>query len=390
MMNRSRTPLWSLLLAVLLMTGCTNLGYYVQAASGHHEVMHAAVPISELIRDPGSDPDLKRKLADVQAIRDFASRELGLPDNDSYRAYADLGRPYVLWNVFAAPAFSLDAKRWCLLMVGCVSYRGYYGREDAESLAAELRQQGYDTFVGGVPAYSTLGYFKDPVLNTFLRLGTFEVARTVFHELAHQLIFVPGDTQFNESFASTVETEGMRRWLARHATPEQRAAFETQRLRKAAFTDLLRDHCRKFRALYESPRSPAEQHPAKAALLADLRRGYADLKAGWGGYSGYDPFFGDDLNNAKLASLSLYNEWIPAFEALLAEQDHDLPRFYRRVEELAALDPNNRYQALAQLLPVSPGSSPSFASTAAGAAEDALQLASTTAGSLSRLPGGRD
>ncbi|MEF8705198.1 MAG: aminopeptidase [Candidatus Accumulibacter sp. UW27] len=372
------------------MTGCTNLGYYVQAASGHHEVMHAAVPISELIRDPGSDPDLKRKLADVQAIRDFASRELGLPDNDSYRAYADLGRPYVLWNVFAAPAFSLDAKRWCLLMVGCVSYRGYYGREDAESLAAELRQQGYDTFVGGVPAYSTLGYFKDPVLNTFLRLGTFEVARTVFHELAHQLIFVPGDTQFNESFASTVETEGMRRWLARHATPEQRAAFETQRLRKAAFTDLLRDHCRKFRALYESPRSPAEQHPAKAALLADLRRGYADLKAGWGGYSGYDPFFGDDLNNAKLASLSLYNEWIPAFEALLAEQDHDLPRFYRRVEELAALDPNNRYQALAQLLPVSPGSSPSFASTAAGAAEDALQLASTTAGSLSRLPGGRD
>ncbi|MEF8734322.1 MAG: aminopeptidase [Candidatus Accumulibacter meliphilus] len=359
MLNRLRRnahwlPLLPLLAALLV--GCGNAGYYAQAVGGHLAVMRASTPIDALLHDPADDPRLKNQLQEAQAIRDFASRELALPENHSYRSYADLGRPYVVWNVFAAPELSLQAKTWCLWMVGCVSYRGYYEQREAEELAVELREQGYDTYVAGVPAYSTLGYFDDPLLNTFLRFGTPEVARIIFHELAHQQLFVKDDSLFNESFATAVENEGMRRWLAANAAPEQRAVFETQRARKAAFAALMQAYRERFRALYDadgadSTRPTVEQRAAKAALFHDLRRDYAELKAGWGGYAGYDRFFADDLNNAKLVSLALYNELVPAFEALLAQQDYDLPQFYQRVASLAALDKAARHEALMQLLP---------------------------------------
>lgn len=345
-----RTSALLLMLAVLL-AGCSNLGYYAQAIGGHLDILASTHPISDIIGDPASDPGLKKKLQDVQAIREFASRELGLPDNNSYRTYADVGRPFVVWNVFAVPEFSLNPKHWCLLMVGCVSYRGYYDKHDAERLAAELRQEGYDTFIGGVAAYSTLGYFDDPVLNTILRQGTAQVAHIVFHELAHQLLFVKDDTLFNESFATAVENEGMRRWLAVHATPEQRAAFATQQNRRVAFTELMREYLEKFYALYETTRSVDQQRDAKAELLDALRHRYADLKLSWNGYAGYDAFFGEDLNNAKLASLSLYSELLPAFEVLLERQDHDLPQFYQGVAALAALGKEARRSALTGLLP---------------------------------------
>lgn len=347
-------PLRPLLLAAALampLAGCGNLGYYAQAVGGHFDVMGAARPIDEIVRDPAGDPALQAQLREALAIREFATRELGLPDNGSYRNYADLGRPFVLWNVFAAPEFSLQARSWCMLMVGCVNYRGYYAREDAERLAAELREEGYDTFVGGVPAYSTLGWFDDPVLNTFLRPGTLEVARTVFHELAHQLVFVRDDTVFNESFATAVENEGLRRWTAGHLAAAQRAGFEAQRARKEALVGLLRDYRKRFRQLYETPRAADLQRRAKADLLAALRVDYAALKAGWGGYAGYDKVLGADFNNATLVSFALYGELVPAFEALLAQEQHDLQRFYRRVSELAALDKDERHGALARLLP---------------------------------------
>ena len=336
---------------VVLCAGCSDLGYYVQALGGHLEVMRAAQPINEMMRDQAGDALLKTSLADVQAIRQFASRQLGLPDNGSYRSYADIGRSYVVWNVFAAPAFSLQPKPWCLMIVGCVNYRGYYNMLDAQRLAAELRAEGYDTYVGGVPAYSTLGYFSDPVLNTFLRLGSAEVARTVFHELAHQLIFVPDDSVFNESFATAVESEGLRRWLAGHATLAQRTAFEAQRQRKKAFAALMRAYRNKFNALYAVDRPMAGQSQAKAELFDTLRHDYAGLKASWGGYAGYDSFFGEDLNNAKLASVALYSELVPAFEALLAEEHYVLPRFYQRVASLAALDKVARHSMLSRFLP---------------------------------------
>lgn len=344
------------MLAVLVagsLAGCSNIGYYAQAIGGHIQLMRATQPISDVLQDPASDPALAKKLAEVQAMREFASRELGLPDNNSYRSYADVGRPYVVWNVFATPEFSLEPKRWCVPVAGCVNYRGYYDREDAERLAAELREEGYDTFVGGVAAYSTLGYFDDPVLNTFLRLGTLEVARTVFHELAHQLIYVRDDSTFNESFATTVEKAGMRRWLARHGTPEQRAAFELQQQRKAAFTGLIRDGREKAVALYASNGFAERKRDAKAELFGALRQDYTRLKAGWGGYSGYDRFFGEGLNNAKLASLALYSELVPAFDRLLKIENHDLPRFYQRVATLAALDKEARRRALTELVSAS-------------------------------------
>ena len=344
------------MLAILLansLAGCSSVGYYAQAIGGHLEMMRASQPIRDVMQDPAGDPVLAKKLAEVQTMREFASRELGLPDNNSYRSYADVGRPYVVWNVFAAPEFSLEPKRWCVPVAGCVNYRGYYDREDAERLAAELREEGYDTFVGGVAAYSTLGYFDDPVLNTFLRLGTLEVARTVFHELAHQLIYVHDDSTFNESFATTVEKAGMRLWLARHGTPEQRAAFELQQERKTAFVGLIRDGRNKAVALYASNGFAERKRDAKAGLFGALRQDYTLLKAGWGGYSGYDRFFGEDLNNAKLASLALYSELVPAFDRLLETENHDLPRFYQRVTTLAALDKEARRRALAELVPAS-------------------------------------
>ncbi len=331
--------------------GCGNLAYYAQAIGGHLDVMRAARPIVDLLADPGGDPVLGRQLREVQAIRDFASGELALPDNGSYRRYADLGRPYVVWNVFAAPEFSLMPKRWCMLMVGCVNYRGYYGREEAERLAADLHAEGFDAYVGGVAAYSTLGWFDDPVLNTFLRHGTLEVARTVFHELAHQIVFVRDDTSFNESFATAVENEGLRRWTAGPAAAAQRAAFEANLARKAAIAKLLADYRKKFQALYATDRGADRQRRAKADLFAALGRDYAELKAGWGGYAGYDRIFGTDFNNAKLAAFSLYNEWVPAFEVLLEQEQRDLPRFYRRVALLAALDKEARRCALGRLLP---------------------------------------
>jgi len=346
----------ALLLLASVATGCSHLAYYAQATSGHLEVIRLGRPLQEVINSPLSDPELKQQLRVVQAVRDFASRELGLPDNNSYRVYADLGRPYVVWNVFAAAEFSVEPLRWCLLVVGCVAYRGYYQRQDAEHLASELRQEGNDTVVAGVAAYSTLGYFDDPVLNTFLRLGTLEVARIIFHELAHQVVFVAGDTAFNEAFATAVENEGMRRWLRAHATPDQIAAFAAQQQRRAAVSALMTDYRARFTTLYRTQRPVDQLREEKAALFSALRADYAQLRAAWGGYSGFDALFGADLNNARLASLSLYDELLPAFERLLADLRHNLLRFYQHVAALAALDRAARRVALEQIVSLQPSS----------------------------------
>lgn len=334
----------ALLLAGLL-GACSNLAYYGQAIGGHLQVMRAARPIPRLLDDPATEPGLRTQLEKVAAIREFASRELSLPDNGSYRAYADLGRPYVVWNVFAARPFSIKPEEWCLFIVGCVNYRGYYDRAAAERFAAELREQGLETYIADIPAYSTLGFFNDPVLNTFLRFGEQEVARIVFHELAHQQVFVAGDSAFNESFATTVENEGMRRWLQRMGTPEQRQRFEQWQQRKAQFLALIAECRKRLAEIYAQPLQDEEKSRAKAATLADLQHAYAGLRAEWG-RGGYDDFFGQGLNNAKLGAVSLYTGLLPAFEALLAEEGHNLARFYRRVEALARLSKTERQEAL--------------------------------------------
>jgi predicted aminopeptidase len=335
----------------LAVVGCTNIAYYAQAVEGQMRLMLGTRPIPEVVNDAATDPGLRKQLERAISIRDFASRELALPNNGSYRSYTDLGRPFVVWNVFAAPEFSVDPQQWCLVFIGCVNYRGYYDKNKADLYAGELRQAGIDTYVGGVPAYSTLGYFKDPVLNTFLRFGDQEVAHIIFHELAHQLVYAEGDSTFNESFATTVEYEGLRRWLTRSAAPEGLRNFEMQQERKAQFQRLVADSRDKLRAIYLSSLAPDEKRRAKTKVIAAMKQNYTDLKASWDGYSGYDQWFSQPLNNATLGSVTMYTQWVPAFQALLEQEGGNLPRFYLRVAALAHLPKTERSAALNQFIP---------------------------------------
>ncbi|MBI3478762.1 MAG: aminopeptidase [Nitrosomonadales bacterium] len=343
-------------LLCLFFAGCTSVAYYAQAVQGQMRLMVGARPIPEVVNDTATDPGLRQQLERTIAIREFASSELALPDNGSYRSYADLGRPYVVWNVFAAPEFSLEPQQWCMVFIGCVNYRGYYDKNDAELYAGELRQAGADTHVSGVPAYSTLGYFNDPVLNTFLRFGEQEVARIIFHELAHQLVYAEGDSAFNESFATAVENEGMRRWLNQSAPQERLRDFARQLERKAQFQRLLADSRDKLRALYASALEPDAKRRAKAGVIAAMRQSYADLKSSWGGYAGYDQWFSQPINNATLGSVSLYAQWVPAFQAMLEQEGGSLPRFYLRVAGLAHLTKAERSAELAKFSPSLTGS----------------------------------
>lgn len=339
------------LLLTLMLQGCSNLGYYSQAVGGHLEVMRVSRPIKEVVEDPHCEPGLKKKLEEVHQIREFASRQLGLPDNDSYRSYADLQRPYVTWNVFAAPEFSLKAEKWCMLIVGCVSYRGFYSQSEAEAAAQQLRQQGFDVYVGGVPAYSTLGYFSDPVLNTFLSSGNLEVARLVFHELAHQMIYVEGDTAFNESFATLVENEGLRRWLEHQGNPKLAHAVDDRRQQKTTFVELVNSYRARLHDIYASDLPVDAKRSAKAEVMGELRRAYLSQQEASGKPPVYKQWLEKDLNNAKIASLALYTKQYPAFEALLKEEGNNLPGFYERVKVLGRLPTPERNEAFKKLYP---------------------------------------
>lgn len=334
--------------ALLFVSGCVSFEYYAQAVGGHLEVMRLAVPIEERLREADTPEPLRAKLAKVLAIREFASRELALPDNGSYRRYADIGRPFVVWNVFAAPEFSVKPVESCFIFAGCVSYRGFYSEESAQRHAASLVDKGYDVYVGGVPAYSTLGWFSDPVLSTFIRFPESEVARIVFHELAHQLVYVKGDTMFNESFAATVEEEGVRRWLEREGTPAQRAAYEDSRRRRSEFVALAIKYRAELAAFYDRPADPEERRTGKRRLFSAMQDEYRALKVSWSGFAGYDRFT-SGANNALLASVASYSELVPAFRALLAQKQDDLSGFYAAVRELASLDKPERDARLAAL-----------------------------------------
>ena len=336
--------------AVLLFVGgCGSVQYYAQAVSGQLDLMHRARPIDEVLAAHDTPAALRTKLEYVRAVRSFASEELALPDNGSYRSYADVGRPYVVWNVFAAPEFSLQPHQSCFPLVGCVSYRGYYRLKDAERHAAKLRGEGYDVFVGGVPAYSTLGWFDDPILNTFVHYPDAELARLIFHELAHQIAFAKGDTQFNESFAVAVEQEGVRRWLARHGTPEELAAYVARRKRRADFIDLVQRFRDRLAVWYAGDADEAAMRAGKQGILAEMQMAYEALKTEWGGYAGYDRWFAHGVNNAQLASFSAYSQHVPAFEVLLQQADGDMPKFYASVQALAAQDKSLRDIQLAAL-----------------------------------------
>ena len=336
---------------LLLVSGCANIGYYFQSVSGQMDIWRRERPIDEVIADPATAQALKDRLTRVLEIRAFASRELGLPDNASYRRYADLQRPFAVWNVFAAPEFSVQPHPGCFPFAGCVSYRGYFAKEDAERFSAGLAAQRYDIYIGGVPAYSTLGYFADPVLNTFIHYPEAETARLVFHELAHQVAYVRHDTVFNESFAVAVEQEGVRRWLARDGDATQRERFERGRRVRAEFVGLIQKHRERLAALYRTRLAPDAMRDRKHEILAELESEYRSLKVRWNGYAGYDPWFASRPNNAQLASVAAYSQRVTAFEALLAREGGSLARFYAAVKGLAALPREERDSLLRALVP---------------------------------------
>ncbi len=336
------------LIAAALVSGCDTLGYYAQAVGGQFRLLAGARPVGEWLGDSATPAPLRAKLETALAIREYASRELALPDNASYRRYADLGRPFVVWNVVAAPEFSTRALQSCFPVAGCVSYRGFFARDDAERFADDLRKDGSDVHVAGVPAYSTLGWFDDPLLSTFIRYPDTEVARLVFHELAHQLIYVRDDTTFNESFAVAVEEAGVRRWLAATGREAELSGFVVAQRRKADFIALIAAARERLDRLYASGIAPEAMRERKRAEFDALRQDHAALKRLWGGFAGYDRFI-EAPNNALLASMAAYTERVSAFEHLLEREGGDLARFYARVRELAALGKDERERRLAGL-----------------------------------------
>jgi predicted aminopeptidase len=334
-----------------LLGGCSTLGYYTQSVDGHLALLRAARPVPEWLADSATPPALHERLLLSQQMRDFAVSELALPDNQSYRRYADLHRNAAVWNVVAAPELGLTLKTWCFAIVGCVGYRGYFDRADADAFAEQLRAEGLEVSVYAVPAYSTLGrlpgaFFADPLLSTFIYFPEVELARLTFHELSHQVAYASGDTMFNESFATTVERFGSKRWMDERASPAAVAeyqAFDARRREFRALTARTRDA---LEALYESDASDAEKRAGKAALLQRMQDDYVALRDGpWKGYKGYDAWFAH-ANNASLGVLAAYTELVPQFERIYERGGRDPARFYAEVKRLAALPKDERRATL--------------------------------------------
>jgi predicted aminopeptidase len=327
-----------------LLNGCSSLGYYSQLGEGQLQLLRARTPVAQVIADPATDATLRGHLEQSQRARVFASEQLKLPDNRSYRVYADIGRPYVVWNVFATPEFSLDPLTHCFPIAGCVAYRGYYSQGGARGEAAVRKLEGMDVYIGGVEAYSTLGWFDDPILNSMVGWGDERLATVIFHELAHQRFYVKDDTAFNESFATFVEQEGTRQWRAFRGLPAQTVASGKQREQFVALVLATRE---RLKALYARPLTVEAMRVEKQAEFERMRREYRRLRDGeWSGVGRFDAWVYSPMNNAKLLPFGLYDQWVPAFAALFAEVGGDWERFYRRVEEVGSLPIQERQRLL--------------------------------------------
>ncbi|MEE9332895.1 MAG: aminopeptidase [Granulosicoccaceae bacterium] len=337
--------------ASLTLMSCSSIGYYSQAASGHLKLMNAREPIDELLETDSTDPELRKKLQTLVDARVFAIEILRLPANDSYTTYAATGRDYVTWNVVAAEEFSLQPKTWCFPVAGCVSYKGYFKEQAAKDYAAVLAAEQYDVTVGGASAYSTLGWFDDPVLDTMLRGGDIRYVGTLFHEMAHQVLYVKDDSNFNEAFASFVEQQGMRIWLQLRDENERISKYEAFLKRSDEFNKLLQVTQTELRALYSQELEAGQKREQKKAVFDDMQEGYVNLKESWGGYSGYDRWFSREINNARLLSVATYRKWVPAFEAIYNEKGRSMEDFYTAATKISELPKEERQVALSAYLP---------------------------------------
>ena len=328
----------------LLLAGCGAVGYYGQVASGHLGLMRARQPIDALLADPSGTS--RERLALVLEIRDFASRALALPENGSYRSLVPTAGEALVWSVVATPPYSLEPRTWCFPVAGCISYRGYFDRAGADAFAAGLAAEGLDVAVDPVPTYSTLGWFDDPLPSHALRWPDYELAALIFHELAHQRLYVKDGSAFNEAFATAVAETGVERWLAQRSDTALTARWTMARARKAAFIDLLLATRTQLAELYAAGMSEPAMRERKARLLGELRGRYAHLKVSWDGADGFDPWMARPLNNARLAAVATYREWLPSFQRLLQCAGGDLPSFYAASEQLAALPKDKREAVL--------------------------------------------
>ena len=358
-----------LILLAAVLAGCQSVGYYKQAISGQMEILSAQQPLPDLIRNPDTSPDLKEKFELVLALRKFAETKLHLPVGKHYLRYVDLHRSNVVWNVDAAPEFSLQPKSWWFPVVGSVTYRGYFSEAAAMAYAAKMRTKGFDVHVGGVDAYSTLGWFNDPVLNTFIGDSERRLAALIFHELAHQRVFISGDTKFNEAFATAVAEEGLRRWLLEKNDPVALQNYRAELARKKQFVDLIRNARTGLEVIYgESGEAEARSRSTdtdpvkrekKRIVLQKLREDYGRLKQEWGGHKGYDEWFEGPLNNAQLNTVATYYDLVPAFHQLLTDHGGQLDQFFTGVKTFSRMSKGKRHRALAELK-IS-GASPFFA-----------------------------
>ncbi len=341
----SNTNRWSCLASLLLtlpLIGCSNLGYYTQAVIGHFEIISQRTPIAVLLEQPETPKALKQKLSRVLQIREFATQELGLPDNGSYTSYEDIDRPYVVWNVVATPKLSMTPKTWCFPIAGCVSYRGYFSHEKAKSFSRTLQLDGYDVAVTGVRAYSTLGWFEDPILNTVIHYSDPELAGLIFHELSHQMIYVSDDSAFNESFATVVEHEGTRRWLKHIGHPSDIVPYQTKKRQQQLFISFIMRYKNRLTEVFNANQSDEWKREQKQTLFGRLKENYNEFKRTWDGDPTYDRWIHRDLNNAHFASTETYYHYVSAFQALLADHQYDLSSFYEAVSVLGNTPKSDR------------------------------------------------
>jgi predicted aminopeptidase len=347
--NSRRCARWLIVCIGLLLSGCESLQYYWQASSGHLSLMRQRQSIDALLQGDSLTASERGKLLQVVAIRDYAADVLALPVEGNYQHLVELEGQYVSWNVFAAEALSMQALQWCFPVAGCVSYRGYFKEQAARDYAQQLQQQGYDVYVGGVPAYSTLGWFADPVLDSFLRYDDIRLAALLFHELAHQVVYVKGDTSFNESFASAVEQLAVAQWLRDSGREQELAAWSRHDAWVETFSAWLKMHRENLQAIYQSDIDDHHKRKQKQAYLASMQQLYHDFRQQHQGDSSFDRWMQQPLNNARLLSIGSYNDWVVAFRHLMGQQACRWPAFYRAAEDLAALQPEQRTQALQTL-----------------------------------------
>ncbi len=352
---KKRFHILLLLLLLATISGCSSIGYYFDAVNGHLSVLAEQQAINDILQDTDTTAELKSKLTLAVQARDFASAEMKLPDNDSYRYYSDIKRSYVVWNVIATKPFSIKAKQWCFLVVGCVSYRGYFNKEDADNYAKSLKVAGYDVNVAGAKAYSTLGWLDDPLLNTMIEHNEARLVGLIIHELAHQQIYIDNDSSFNEAFASSVEFEGVKRWFNRQVSASSAQSntksyqrYLVSRKRELEFKQLLKSTQQQLQNAFNSDafKMSNKQTLLKAAIFTELQQNYRSLKKSWQGYAGYDVWMKRDLNNAHLALVATYSDKVPAFQAVLRSVNNNIKHYYQTIEEIGALSESERNRRL--------------------------------------------